>query len=85
MTQATPIKATFSDFRIIRGRKVASLCFEVPIEGADAALAALGGLPRPDAERWYAIVALAQHAASERPSAPEKPRAFEGVMKGPAQ
>ena len=37
----TAIKATFSDFKLIKGRKVAQLIFEVPIEATDAALAAL--------------------------------------------
>ena len=73
MTNATPIKATFSDFRLVKGRKCAQLVFEVPLEGADAALGSLGGLPRPDAERWFGIVALdLSKAASEAPSAPDK-------------
>lgn len=64
---AAAFKATFSDFRLVRGRKVATLMFEVPIEGADAALAALGGLPRPDAETWVAVARLVQKAVSEPP------------------
>ncbi len=39
----TPICATFSDFRLVKGRKVCQLVCEVPLEQADAALAALGG------------------------------------------
>jgi hypothetical protein len=51
-------KATFADFRIIKTRKTAQLILELPIENADAALIALGGLPRSDAERWVAIARL---------------------------
>jgi hypothetical protein len=51
-------KGTFSDFRIIRTRKLAQIVIEIPIEEADAALAALGGLPRSDHERWVAVARL---------------------------
>ena len=71
MTQATPIKATFSDCRLVKGRKVFQLVFETPIEAADDALAALGGLPRPDIEKWFGIVALDLSKAVNDP--PEKP------------
>ena len=54
----TPICATFSDFRLVKGRKVCQLVCEVPLEQADAALIALGGLPNPHAERWVGIVPL---------------------------
>jgi hypothetical protein len=75
MTQAKPIKATLADFKIIRGRKCAQFVFELPLEAADEALTALGGLPRPDAERWFGIVALdMSKPASERPSESEKAR-----------
>lgn len=56
-------KAAFSDFKLVKTRKVAQLIFEVPVEGADAALQTLGGLPRSDAEVWCGIARLA----------PEKP------------
>lgn len=52
------IQATFSDFRIIKGRKQAQLILEIPIEGADAALAALGGIPQPHSERWVGVARL---------------------------
>ena len=71
MTQAKPIKATFSDCRLVKGRKVFQLVFETPIEAADDALAALGGLPRPDMEKWFGIVALDLSKAVS--DAPEKP------------
>jgi hypothetical protein len=83
MAAPAAFQATFSDFKLIRGRKVAQVVLEVPIEAADAALETLGGLPRPDAERWVAVARLvpATEKPVERQSAPaptvtlpEKPR-----------
>ena len=54
----TAFQATFSDFRLVKGRKVAQLVFEVPIEAADAALQTLGGVPRPDQEAWVGIARI---------------------------
>lgn len=73
----TAIPATFSDFRIVKGRKVAQLIFETPLEAADEALRMLGGLPRPDAERWVGIAPLvgkpqAEQQPASPPPAPEK-------------
>lgn len=58
MTAPSAFKATFADFRLIKGRKVAQVIVEVPLEEADNALAALGGLPRPDLDRWVAVARL---------------------------
>jgi hypothetical protein len=73
MTDApAAIKATFSDFRIVKGRKVCQFVFETPLEAADDALRVLGGLPQPMAERWAAIALLDPKATQEAPQAPEK-------------
>jgi hypothetical protein len=58
VTKALAIQATFSDFKLIRGRKVAQIICELPIEEADRALETLGGLPRPDREGWLALAPL---------------------------
>lgn len=58
MTEPLPLRAEFCDVRPIKSRKVMQLIFEVPIEGADNALAVLGGFPRPDQSRWVGIVCL---------------------------
>ena len=79
---AIAIKATFSDFRLVKGRKVAQLVFEVPIEGADDALETLGGVPRMDKEAWVGIARLdttqpkpkAISAPPQRDSEPSKER-----------
>lgn len=55
---APAIKATFSDFKLVRGRKIAMLIFEVPIEGADQALDTLGGVPNPAKEIWVGIAPI---------------------------
>lgn len=68
---AAATRATFSDFRIVKGRKVAQLVFELPLEGADEALAALGGLPQPATERWFAIARLTDEAA-QKPTPKER-------------
>jgi hypothetical protein len=52
------IQASFADFRLIKGRKQAQIILEIPIEGADAALAALGGIPQPHSDRWVAVARL---------------------------
>jgi hypothetical protein len=65
MSNAAVISASFSDFRLVKGRKVAQLILEVPIEQAQAALEALGGVPMPHEDRWCAVALLT----------PEKPAA----------
>ena len=67
----TAISAAFADFRIVKGRKVAQLIFETPLETADEALRMLGGLPRPDAERWVGIAPLVGRPEAEQRPAPD--------------
>jgi hypothetical protein len=62
MDKHAVLRGTFSDFKLIRGRKVAQLVIEVPLEQADAALQALGGIPNPADERWVAVARLNQQA-----------------------
>lgn len=65
MTKPSAFQATFSDFRLVRSRKVCQFVLECPIESADAALEALGGLPRPDKEAWVAVARIDQKAVSQ--------------------
>jgi hypothetical protein len=58
MSDAAAFKATYSDFRLVRSRKVVQLVFEVPLEKSADALACLGGMPNPAAETWCAIARL---------------------------
>lgn len=62
MTAPAAIKATFSDFQLVKTRKLAKLIFEIPVEQADEALKVLGGLPRSDSERWVGIALLDMQA-----------------------
>ena len=66
MNDIAAIKGCFSDFKIIKTRKLAQLIIEIPIEQADAALATLGGIPRSDSERWVALARL-DLTASQQP------------------
>src|SRR4051812_46570220 len=78
---AAVTQGTFADFRLIKGRKVCQLVIEVPIEQADQALAALGGLPQPATEAWVAIARL---ETKERvvPLKPDNTKlSFEAVMR----
>lgn len=63
MTRPAAFQATYSDFKLVKTRKVAQFIFEVPIEGVDAALAVVGGMPDPGAERWFGIAPLKEEAA----------------------
>jgi hypothetical protein len=58
MSKPAALSGTFSDFRIVRGRKVAQILVEIPVERADEALRVLGGIPQPHTERWVAIARL---------------------------
>jgi len=60
-------QATYSDLRIVKGRKVVQILLEVPQESADAALAVLGGLPRPDSPVWVGVARLDPKASKEAP------------------
>ena len=69
----TAFQATYSDFKIVKGRKVAQVILEVPLEAADNALAVLGGVPRPDAEVWVGVALLDKKAVQEPPQKERKP------------
>ncbi len=66
MTDAA-FQATFSDFKIVKGRKVCQVVLEVALEHADAALKVLGGVPRPDAETWVGVARLVVKPAPDKP------------------
>lgn len=54
----TAFSATYSDFRLVKGRKVVQFVFEVPLEQADAALEILGGVPKIGEETWVGVAPL---------------------------
>lgn len=71
MTTKSAIAGSFADFRIVKSRGVAQLVIEIPLEHADEALAALGGVPQPATERWVGIARLTDEAA-RKPDARER-------------
>lgn len=68
---AAAITGSFADFKIIRTRSVCQLVIEVPLEQADAALAALGGVPQPATERPVAVARLVSEK-ERKPDARER-------------
>lgn len=65
------IQATYSDLKIIKGRKVCQVVCEIPLEQAGEFVAAFG-MPNPAAETWVAIARLTKDA-ERRPEPREKP------------
>ena len=69
------IAGVFSDFKLIKTRSCVQIVVEVPIEKADEALGALGGLPQASKERWVGIAPLTAdpHKAAPLPPAQADP------------
>ena len=67
MTQAA-FKATYSDLRFVKSRKVAQIVLELPLEQADSFIKAFG-TPNPASETWCAIARL---AIAQDQSVPQK-------------
>jgi hypothetical protein len=66
MTNAA-FKASFSDWKLIRGRKVVQIVLEVPLEAADEAYNVLGGMPNPASEIWCAVARLNPERKEDKP------------------
>ncbi|MFG1462319.1 hypothetical protein V5F77_05410 [Xanthobacter sp. DSM 24535] len=78
MSSPAAIQATYSDLKIVKGRKVAQIICEIPLEQAEAFVAAFG-MPLGATETWVAIARLDLNApasapVAEKPSDAEKPR-----------
>jgi len=58
MTDRAAFQATYSDWRLIKGRKVVQIVFELPLEKASLAYESLGGMPNPASEVWCAIARM---------------------------
>jgi hypothetical protein len=57
MSEAPIIAATYHSWKMLEGRSVLQLVFEVPLEQQQDVLMKLGA-PRPDRADWYGIVRL---------------------------
>lgn len=51
-------EATYSDWKLVKSRKVVQIVLEVPMESADLAYKVLGGMPNHAAEAWLAVAKL---------------------------
>ena len=66
---AAALRATFSDYRTVKTRKVLQLILEVPLEQQADVFAALG-YPVPDSDIWVAIARLNPGAGAEADGRP---------------
>lgn len=79
MTAAAAFRATYSDWKLIRTRKVVQVVLEVPVEQADQAYQVLGGMPLSGEETWVAVARLdvSAPAAVDKPVQTRRPVAAE--------
>lgn len=55
---AAAFRASYADWKVIKGRKVVQVIFELPLETADTAYQVLGGMPIAAHEVWCGIARL---------------------------
>ena len=85
MSEKAAIRATYSDYRRVKGRKVLQLIFEVPLEQAPEVHDVFGE-PSPDGSTWVAIARLQSQPAAQQAEKPKKswdemPRSAQAAMK----
>lgn len=66
-------KACYSEWRMIKTRATVQLVFEIPIEQADAAYQALGGMPIAAKEVWCGIARLTEPVSRPVSQAEKQP------------
>lgn len=64
MTQPAAFRASYSDLRFVKTRKVAQITLELPIEQAGEFVAAFGA-PNPSEEKWVAVARLVEQKPEE--------------------
>lgn len=69
MTEA--VRGTYSDFKVIKGRKVVQFIIEIPVEDAQEAID-LFGMPQFGAEQWVAIAPLKSGSSEQQSNSPAK-------------
>jgi hypothetical protein len=77
MTANAVATGTYSDLRIVKGRKVAIVCIEIPLE-MSAQFVAMFGMPNPAEETWVAIARLAADPSAAVTAQPA--RAHDGAL-----
>jgi hypothetical protein len=60
-------QATYSDFKLVKTRKVVQIVLEVPVEHANIVLDVLGGMPDPSKESWVGVALIDPNAAKPQP------------------
>ena len=58
MKPPAAFRASYSDWKLIRTRKIVQIVLEVPVEEADVAYQVLGGMPNPAESFWCAVARL---------------------------
>jgi hypothetical protein len=71
----TAFRATYSDFKLVRTRKVVQIVLEVPLEQSNEVLDVLGGMPDPSQESWVGVARLYSDAPTTQPDSPPRPPA----------
>jgi hypothetical protein len=66
MSAPAAIQGTYADLKLIRGRKVAVVCIEIPLEKAEEFVAGFG-MPDPAAEKWVAVARLVPEGERQAP------------------
>lgn len=74
MPSPAAIKATYADYRRVKGRKVLQLILEVPLEQAPRVHEAFGE-PLPDGSTWVGVARIDPSAKPERKGGPLARRA----------
>lgn len=65
MENPAAFSATYSDWRVIKGRKVVQIVFEVPLEASGHAYNVLGGMPNFGSEKWFGVARMNQPKADK--------------------
>lgn len=61
-------QATYSDFKLVKTRKVVQIVLEVPVEHANMVLDVLGGMPDPSKESWVGVALIRPNGAKPQPA-----------------
>ncbi len=69
----TAFRATYSDWKLIRSRKVVQVVLELPIELSNQAYDVLGGMPNPASEIWVGVARLQSENDDETPKEAANP------------
>ena len=78
MTDARVIKATYSEIKMVKTRRVGQLVLEFPLEIFAEVVERLG-VPMPDQEKWVAVALLNELVAQE---AEQKPKDMDRSLAG---